>query len=95
MNPVQPDSNDIFQLIEHWAGQLALVGNLPTTLLAYGSREEIEETVKEHCVRLAPGRGYGLSSSTGITEGIPPENFVAMTGAVHKHGRYGALGDEA
>jgi hypothetical protein len=25
-------------------------------------------------------------------EGIPPENFVAMTEAVHKYGRYGSLG---
>jgi uroporphyrinogen-III decarboxylase len=94
VNPIQPESNDIFELREQWAGQLALVGNVPTTLLAYGSREEIEEKVREYAVRLAPGGGYVLSSSTSITEGIPPENFVAMTEAVHKYGRYGALGEE-
>jgi uroporphyrinogen decarboxylase len=94
VHPIQPESNDIFELREQWAGQLALVGNVPTTLLAYGSKEEIEEKVKEYCVKLAPGGGYVLSSSTSIVEGIPPENFVAMTEAVHKYGRYGALGEE-
>jgi uroporphyrinogen-III decarboxylase len=92
VNPIQPESNDIFELREQWAGKLAFAGNIPTTLLAYGSREEIEERVREYCVRLAQGGGYVLSSSTSIMEGIPPENFVAMTQAAHKYGRFGSLG---
>jgi hypothetical protein len=28
-------------------------------------------------------------------DGIPPENFVTMVKAVHKYGRYGALGRES
>jgi LacI family transcriptional regulator len=92
VNPIQPESNDIFELREQWAGKLAFVGNIPTTLLAYGSRGEIEEKVREYCVRLAQGGGYVLSSSTSIMEGIPPENFVAMVQAAHKYGRYGSLG---
>ena len=95
LNPLQPESNDIFELREQWAGKLAFVGNISTTLLAYASREEIEEKVREYCVRLAPGGGYVLSSSTSIMEGIPPENFVTMIQAVHKYGRYGSLGREA
>jgi LacI family transcriptional regulator len=92
VNPIQPESNDIFELREQWAGKLAFLGNISTTLLAYGSREEIEERVREYCVRLAQGGGYVLSSSTSIMEGIPPENFVAMVQAAHKYGRYGSLG---
>ncbi len=65
-----------------------------TALLAYGSKEEIEERVKIYCATAAPGGGYVLGSSTSIMEGIPPENFVTMTQAVHKYGRYGALGQE-
>ena len=61
-------------------------------LLAYGSPEEIEERVCEYCARLGPGGGYVLGSSTSIMEGIPPQNFVAMTRAAHKYGRYGSLG---
>jgi uroporphyrinogen decarboxylase len=94
-HPIEPESNDMFEVKQQWAGKMALVGNIPTALLAYGTKEEIEERVKEYCVKLAPGGGYVLGSSTSIMEGIPPENFVAMTEAVHKYGRYGSLGRES
>jgi uroporphyrinogen decarboxylase len=92
VHPIEPESNDIFQVKKQWAGKMALIGNIPTVLLAYGKKEEIEEKVREYCMELAPGGGYVLGSSTSIMEGIPPENFVAMTKAVHKYGRYGSLG---
>jgi len=95
VHPIQPECNDIFALKKQWAGKMALVGNIPTSLLAYGSKAEIVERVKEYCVKLAPGGGYVLGSSTSIMEGIPPENFVAMVQAVHKYGRYGSLGEES
>jgi LacI family transcriptional regulator len=94
VHPVQPESNDIFALKEQWVGRMSLVGNIPTSLLAYGHKEEIEAMVKEYCVKLAPGGGYILASSSSIMDGIPPENFVAMIQAVHKFGRYGSLGRE-
>jgi LacI family transcriptional regulator len=94
VHPIEPESNDIFEIRKEWAGKMALVGNIPTALLAHGSREEIEEKVREYCVHLASSGGYVLGSSNGIVEGIPPENFVAMTQAVHKYGRYGSLGWE-
>ncbi|MHB9029845.1 MAG: uroporphyrinogen decarboxylase family protein, partial [Candidatus Latescibacterota bacterium] len=93
-HPIEPESNDIFGVKERWAGKMTLFGNIPTVLLAYGSKEEIGERVREYCIRLAPGGGYVLGSSTSIMEGIPPENFVAMTEAVHKYGVYGRLGTE-
>lgn len=94
LHPIEPESNDIFEIRREWAGKMALVGNISTALLAHGSREEIEEKVREYCVNLASNGGYVLGSSTGIVEGIPPENFVAMTQAVHQYGRYGSLGKE-
>ena len=95
IHPIESESNDIFEIKTEWAGRMALMGNFPTALLMHGSQEEIEEKVREYCARLAPGGGYVLSSSAGIGEGIPPENFVAMTQAVHKYGRYGSLGGDA
>jgi len=94
-HPLEPESNDIFALKKQWGDRLALVGNIPTALLAYGSKEEIEEMVRVYCAGLGPGGGYVLGSSTSIMEGIPPENFVTMTQAVHKYGRYGSLGQVA
>ena len=90
VHPIEPECNDIFALKEQWAGKLAFVGNIPTNLLAYGNKGEIEQTVREYCIRLAPGGGFVLGSSTSIMDGIPPENFVAMVEAVHKYGRYDA-----
>jgi len=92
VHPVEPESNDIFEVKRKWAGRMAIVGNIPTVLLAYGTKEEIEETVREYCIRLAPGGGWVLGSSTSIMEGVNPENFVAMIRAAHKYGRYGSLG---
>ncbi len=95
VHPIEPECNNIFEIKKKWAGRLALVGNIPTSLLVNGSELEIEERVSEHCVRLAPGGGYVLSSSAGITAEIPPLNFVAMARAVHRYGRFESLGREA
>jgi uroporphyrinogen decarboxylase len=91
-HPIEPESNDLAQVKQEWAGRMALIGNIPTVLLAYGSTEEIEERVREYCLNIAPGGGYVLGSSTSIMDGIPPENFVTMIEAVHKYGCYGPLG---
>jgi len=91
-HPIEPESNNIFELKKKWAGKMALIGNIPTPLLAYGSVGEVDEMVREYCAKLAPGGGYTLGSSTSIMDGVRPENFVAMIEAVHKYGRYGSLG---
>jgi len=95
IHPVEAESNDIFEVRKRWAGKLAILGNIPTTLLAQGGRDEIEEVVRDYCVRLAPGGGYVVSSSGPISNEIPPANVVAMARAVHKHGRYGSLSQES
>jgi uroporphyrinogen decarboxylase len=94
VHPIEPESNDIYQVKAKWGSKMALIGNIPTVLLAYGTVDEIQERVREYCIRLAPGGGYVLGSSTSIMDGIPPQNFVAMIEAVHKYGRYGSLGDQ-
>ena len=95
VHPLEHAHNDIFELKGQWAGRIALVGNVPVTLLEHGNRTEIEKMVQEYCTKLAPGGGYVLSSSGEIRDGIPPVSLVAMTRAVHKYGRYGSLGREA
>ena len=64
---------------------MALVGNTSTDLLKHGSRHDVEEQVRESCLQLAPGGGWVLSSSGGITNDIPPINEVIA------HGRSGLL----
>ncbi|MEA3337926.1 MAG: substrate-binding domain-containing protein [Chloroflexota bacterium] len=93
IHPITPESNDIFALKQEWAGKIAMVGNIPVALLAYGKKETIDEKVREYCMKLAPGGGYVLGSSNSIMQGIPPENFLAMIEAVHRYGRYDRPGD--
>lgn len=95
VHPVEPEANDIRALKHEWQGKLAFIGNIPTLLLAHGNAASIEERVRVQCEQLGPGGGYVLGSSTSIMEGIPPRNFVAMTQAAHKYGRYGSLGSLA
>jgi LacI family transcriptional regulator len=94
VHPVQPEFNDIFQLKRQWGDKMALMGNMPLALLAYGDQAKIEAQVREYCARLGPSGGYVFGSSGSIDNDIPPENFVAMVQAVHKYGRYGSLGRE-
>lgn len=91
-HPIEPESNDLAEVKEKWAGKIALIGNVHTPLLAYGSKAEIEEKVREYCIDVAPGGGYILGSSTSIMDGIPPESFETMIKAVHKYGNYHHLG---
>lgn len=92
IHPLDPECHDVLQVRAQYAGRMAVVGAMPTSLLVHGSQSEIEEKVRELCVRLAQGGGYVLSSSGGITANVPPPNYVAMTQAVHRYGRYGSLG---
>jgi LacI family transcriptional regulator len=92
LSPIEPEWNDIFEIKARWAGKLALVGNVPSPLLEAGTPQGIDEAIRDYCIRMAPGGGYVLSSAGGITAGIPAENLVAMTQAVHKYGHYGSLG---
>jgi LacI family transcriptional regulator len=92
VHPTDPEHNDVVEIRHQWQGKMALVDSIPTALLIQGRRDEIEEKVRECCMRLAPGGGYVLSTGRGLTDGIPPESFVIMTHAMHRFGRYGALG---
>jgi len=92
VHPTAHDFNDLLAMRERWHGKIALIGNIPTELLALASPAEIEEATRQACTQLGPGGGYVLSTSAGISPDVPPENFVAMIQAVHRHGRLKSSG---
>jgi uroporphyrinogen decarboxylase len=94
VHPVEPECNDLVELKQQWHGRMALIGGIPISLLTYGSWEKIEQAVRDHCVRLAPGGGYVLGTASPVLEGVPPQNYWAMVQAAHKYGSYAALGRE-
>jgi uroporphyrinogen-III decarboxylase len=91
--PSQLDAAATQEIKKTWSGRLALIGELPASLLATAGTEEIEAQVRETCRQLASGGGYAIGSSSAIKDTVPPESFVAMTRAVHRYGRYGSLGN--
>ncbi|MEZ4769377.1 MAG: substrate-binding domain-containing protein [Caldilineales bacterium] len=92
VHPVAPECNDIAALRQAWAGKMAFAGGMPALLLAYGRPDEISERVRHLCAGLAAGGGYVLGAAPRITDGIPPENFLAMVQAAQRYGHYGRLG---
>jgi uroporphyrinogen decarboxylase len=94
IHPVEPECNDIRSLRDAWRGRLAFIGNIPTTLLSFGTNEAVEAAVREACARLGPGGGYVVGSSGSIVDGIPPARFVTMTQAAHTYRRYDLLAPE-
>lgn len=92
VHPIAPECNDLAALRQQWAGRIAFAGNIPALLLAYGRPDEIDERVRQQCMDVAAGGGYVLGAAPRITDGIPPENFLAMIQAVHRYGHYARLG---
>jgi len=91
---VNPELNDLLAIKKQWAGRLALSGGIPTTLLAQGTREQIEAAVRDTCRTLAPGGGYVFGSSQGMSKEVPLESLIALVWAFRRYSRYGSLGEE-
>ncbi len=87
VHPVDPNSNDIFGFKAQWGHKLTLMGGFPIDLLISGSQKTIETKVRDYCTQLASGGGYVFGVSADLTANVPPENFVAMTRAIHRFGR--------
>ncbi len=87
LNPIETPTMDIYALKARYGDRLAFIGNMDVAgPLAFGSPEEIEAEVLEHIDRLSAGGGYIAATSHSVIDSIPPENFVAMLDAVHRHG---------
>jgi uroporphyrinogen-III decarboxylase len=92
---IDPEVNDVLAIKQQWDGKLALLGDIPPTLLAKGTKSEIETQVRERCTRLGPGGGYVVGSSDTVSDDVPPENLMTMVWSVHKYGRFDRPGNAA
>ena len=89
IHPIQPQCMDIGEVKTYLAGKMCVLGNIDCrNLLVSGTKEEVEEAVKETIEKAAPGGGYILSSSNSIHPNCKPENYIAMVRATHKYGIY-------
>lgn len=89
LHPIEPKAMDIYSLKEKYGKRLCLIGNIDLgETLIRGTPETVDEEVKQKISRLAPGGGYCVGSSNGITDFVPLENYVAMINASFKYGGY-------
>lgn len=84
MNPIEPYSNDIYEVKKKVGKQITLMGNIP---LNQKTPQQVEENVKNHIDKLADG-AFVLTSSHTVTNDIEIETFVAMVEANYEYGKY-------
>lgn len=89
IHPIQPQCMDIAKVKKYLAGKACILGNIDCrNLLPFGTKEEVEEVVKETIEKVSPGGGYIITSSNSIHPACKPENYIAMVKSAHKYGIY-------
>jgi len=90
LDPIEPIAHmDIGMVKEKYGERICLAGNVDVTaILPRGTREEVEEAVKETIAKASPGGGHIMASSNSIHPGVKPENYRIMVEATRKYGTY-------
>ena len=81
-------STDIFKAKEELGDRMCIMGDVPATLLAFGTREETLQYCKKLIQEVGKGGGFILSSGCSLPANAKPENVRAMYEAVEKWGYY-------
>jgi len=80
---------DLGELKSVYGDKITLIGNVDCAkTLVYGTKQDIEDEVKD-CIKKAANRGgFILTSSNSIHYNIPAKNLIYMVEAARKYGRY-------
>jgi uroporphyrinogen decarboxylase len=80
LDPVQPESMDVVQIKKKYGKDICLRGGISSQkVLAHGSKEDVQQEVKEKLDILMPGGGYIFSPGHPVFQvDIPTENIVTM-----------------
>lgn len=88
LHPNEKGAMDIRAMKRDYGDRLCLLGNVDLNLLGMGPPEDVEREVFELIRDIGPGGGYIVSSGNSLASYCLPENVVALSQAVQKHGRY-------
>jgi uroporphyrinogen-III decarboxylase len=76
-------------LKKHWGHRLAFQGCISTAgPLAYGTVDEVVQTVRETLEIMKPGGGYILAPTHAVQDNTPTENVLAMYETARRDGAY-------
>ena len=81
-------NSDIFKVKQVLGDSMCIVGGMPVSLLAAGSREEVWQYSKRLCQELGPGGGFIMSADIGELEGCKPDLIHTWLEATREFGVY-------
>jgi uroporphyrinogen decarboxylase len=82
---------DLAEAVEKFGRSACLIGNVSTTTLLKGSREDVDREARAACEKaLANPGGFVLGSGCEIPLETPPENLDALIDAARRYGRHDA-----
>lgn len=91
LNPLQPLAKNMEpeRLKDEFGRKIILCGGVDIQrLMPFGTKEEVEEGVKELIRTLAPGGGWMIAPANNIPPDVPPENILALYDTAYQYGRY-------
>jgi uroporphyrinogen-III decarboxylase len=68
--------------------RICIFGNVPSSMLVYGSVEEVDEYCRRLIEDCAAGGGFILGSECEVPWDSKPENVRAVIDAAKRHGTY-------
>ena len=83
------ERTDIFKAKEILGDTVCIRGNVPGTLLCFGSPEDVEAYCKKLIDVVGKGGGFILDGAIGIPDEAKPENVKAMADTTKEYGVYG------
>jgi len=88
IHPNEKGAMDIQDSRRLYGDRLCVLGNVDLNILGMGTPEDVEEEVKTLIREVAPGGGYIATSGNSLAGYVKPENALALSRAVQRHGRY-------
>ena len=83
----QFDQTDMAKAKRMIGENCCIVGNVPSSLLAFGAVKDVKEYCRKLIENCAPGGGYVLTGGTAVTE-AKPENLRAFMEVAREYGVY-------
>ena len=82
------EKTDMKKAKEKLGDKVAIFGNVPSSILVYGTPNEVDKYCKKLIEDCAPGGGYVLSTECETPWDSKPENVKAICDAAKKYGQY-------